>query len=144
MGGVGVVICIFLIGLGLVILLFLKKFSKEERDLGKVLLLMGCVGIIEGVILFVILDLVRVIFCIMVGLIVGNIMVFLLGCLNYVFWGGLIVLFVVDNRLGYIVLVLIGVVVVVVLMKLVKKDVKEDEEIEEDLDELIELIFEEL
>ena len=80
----------------------------------------------------------------MAGSIIGNIMAFLLGCLNHAPWGGLIVLPVVDNRLGYIASVLTGAVVVAVLMKLVKKDVKEDEEIEEDLDESIELIFEEL
>ncbi|MFN1807197.1 hypothetical protein ACK2F5_19815 [Clostridioides difficile] len=105
---------------------------------------MGCVGITEGAIPFATSDPVRVIPCIMAGSIVGNIMAFLLGCLNHAPWGGLIVLPVVDNRLGYIASVLTGAVVVAVLMKLVKKDVKEDEEIEEDLDESIELIFEEL
>ena len=144
MGGVGVAICIPPIGLGLATLLFPKKFSKEERDSGKASLLMGCVGITEGAIPFATSDPVRVIPCIMAGSIVGNIMAFLLGCLNHAPWGGLIVLPVVDNRLGYIASVLTGAVVVAVLMKLVKKDVKEDEEIEEDLDESIELIFEEL
>lgn len=115
MGGVGVVICVLLIGLGVVIFLFLKKFICVEKDLGIVVFLMGSVGIIEGVIFFVIVDLLWVILLIMVGLIVGNVLVFLFGCLNYVFWGGLIVLFVVDNWIGYIVFIVFGVVVMVIM-----------------------------
>lgn len=44
MGGVGVAICVPPLGLGLATLLAPHKYSDDERQAGKVLLLMGCVG----------------------------------------------------------------------------------------------------
>ena len=143
MGGVGVAICIPPIGLGLATLLSPKKFTSEEKNSGIAALLMGCVGITEGAIPFATADPLRVIPCIMAGSIVGNIMAFLFGCLNHAPWGGLIVLPVVENRIGYIVSVLCGALVTAIALRFAKKDVIEEITEEEDLDDF-ELEFEEL
>lgn len=142
MGGVGVAICVPPIGLGLATLLFPKKFSPDERDSGKAGILMGCVGITEGAIPFATADPVRVIPSLVAGSVVGNIIAFLFGCLNHAPWGGLIVLPVVEGRVGYIIAVIVGSSVVAILMRILKPDYKE-EGIEKETED-IDLTFEEL
>lgn len=144
MGGVGVAICVPPIGLGLATLLLPKKFTSEERDSGVAALLMGCVGITEGAIPFATADPVRVIPSIMAGSIVGNIMAFLFGCLNHAPWGGLIVLPVVDNRIGYLISVLCGAIVVTLALAILKKNVVENDSNDEIEEDMLELTFEEL
>lgn len=141
MGGVGVAICTPPIGMGLATLLAPKKYNNEEKEAGKGALLMGCVGITEGAIPFAANDPIRVIPSIMVGAAVGNIIPFLLGVLNHAPWGGLIVLPVVEGKLGYILGVVGGSLVTAVMVNLLKK-VNTDKEIKvgEDFD----LEFEEL
>lgn len=142
MGGVGVAICVPPIGLGLATLLFPKKFSQDERDSGKAGILMGCVGITEGAIPFATADPIRVIPSLVVGSAVGNVIAFLFGCLNHAPWGGLIVLPVVEGRVGYIFAVVVGSLVVAIMIRLLKPDYK-DEITEEDTEDF-ELNFEEL
>lgn len=141
MGGVGVAICTPPIGMGLATLLAPKKYNNEEKEAGKGALLMGCVGITEGAIPFAANDPIRVIPSIMVGAAVGNIIPFLLGVLNHAPWGGLIVLPVVEGKVGYILGVVGGSLVTAIMVNLLKK-VNTDKEIkaEEDFD----LEFEEL
>lgn len=146
MGGVGVAICTPPIGMGLATLLAPKKYNTEEREAGKAAILMGCVGITEGAIPFAANDPLRVIPSICVGAVVGNIIPFLMGVLNHAPWGGLIVLPVVEGRLGYILGVVAGAVVTAVMVNLLKKtntDDLVDSENKVDLDE-IELNFDEL
>ncbi|MPM00516.1 PTS system mannose-specific EIIBCA component [bioreactor metagenome] len=121
MGGVGVAICTPPIGMGIATLLAPKKYNVEEREAGKGALLMGCVGITEGAIPFAANDPLRVIPSIMVGAAVGNIIPFLLGVLNHAPWGGLIVLPVVEGKVGYIIGVLGGSIVTAVMVNLLKK-----------------------
>lgn len=82
---------------------------------------MGSVGITEGAIPFATADPLRVIPSIMVGSIVGNVSAFLFGCLNHAPWGGLIVLPVVDNRIGYIASIALGAVVTAIMLRILKK-----------------------
>lgn len=56
-----------------------KNFFVEECEVGKVVLVMGCVGVMEGVIFFVVVDLLCVILFIMVGFVCGVVMVVLFG-----------------------------------------------------------------
>ena len=103
---------------------------------------MGCVGITEGAIPFAANDPIRVIPSIIVGAIVGNIIPFLLGVLNHAPWGGLIVLPIVEGKLGYILGIVAGSIVTAVMVNILKK-VNSDNEIkvnEEDFD----LEFEEI
>ena len=97
---------------------------------------MGCVGITEGAIPFAANDPLRVIPSIVIGAIIGNVSAFLFGVLNHAPWGGLIVLPIVENRLGYIFSVLIGAIVTALLVNFLKskkidrKIVEDDFEIE--------------
>ncbi|MBY9077810.1 PTS fructose transporter subunit EIIC [Paenibacillus sp. HN-1] len=127
MGGVGVAICTPPIGMGLATFLSRKKYTIEEREAGKAAILMGCVGITEGAIPFAVNDPIRVIPSIMTGAIVGNIIAFSLGVLNHAPWGGLIVLPVVEGRIGYIISVLAGAVVTALLVNALKKSRAEEE-----------------
>lgn len=143
MGGVGVAICTPPIGMGLATLLAPKKYNTEEKEAGKGALLMGCVGITEGAIPFAANDPLRVIPSIMVGAAVGNIIPFLLGVLNHAPWGGLIVLPVVEGKIGYIIGVVVGAFVTAIMVNLLKKENNDNEKIKVD-EEDFELEFEEV
>lgn len=132
MGGVGVAICTPPIGMGLATLLAPQKYNTEEKEAGKGALLMGCVGITEGAIPFAANDPLRVIPSIMVGAAVGNIIPFLLGVLNHAPWGGLIVLPVVEGKIGYIIGVVVGAFVTAIMVNLLKKENTNNEKIKVD------------
>lgn len=101
-------------------------------------LVMGCVGVTEGAIPFAAADPLRVIPSIMVGSACGAVMAALFGAQCYAGWGGLIVLPVVEGKLGYVAAVAVGAVVtavcVNVLKSLTRKNVSQVDEKEDDLD----------
>lgn len=142
MAAVAVPVCTPPLGLGLASLINKKKYTQEEREAGKAALIMGCIGITEGAIPFAAADPLKVIPSIMIGGAAGSITSLLLGATNSAPWGGLIVLPVVGNRLGYIVAVLVGVVVTALMVNILKKDVVETKAVSsEDDSEDIELKF---
>ncbi|EEY7178486.1 PTS fructose-like transporter subunit EIIC [Escherichia coli] len=123
---------------GLATLIGRKNFSAEERETGKAALVMGCVGVTEGAIPFAAADPLRVIPSIMVGSVCGAVTAALVGAQCYAGWGGLIVLPVVEGKLGYIAAVAVGAVVtavcVNVLKSLARKNGSSTDEKEDDLD----------
>ena len=131
-------ICVPPLGLGLATLIGRKIFSSEEREAGKAALVMGCVGVTEGAIPFAAADPLRVIPSIMVGSACGAVTAALFGAQCYAGWGGLIVLPVVEGKLGYVAAVIVGAVVtavcVNVLKSLARKKVSQVGEKEDDLD----------
>ncbi|UMR69155.1 PTS fructose transporter subunit EIIC [Escherichia coli] len=131
-------ICIPPLGMGLATLIGCKNFSAEERETGKAALVMGCVGVTEGAIPFAAADPLRVIPSIMVGSVCGAVTAALVGAQCYAGWGGLIVLPVVEGKLGYIAAVAVGAVVtavcVNVLKSLARKNGSSTDEKEDDLD----------
>ena len=133
-----VAICIPPLGLGLATLIGRKNFTGEEREAGKAALVMGCVGVTEGAIPFAAADPLRVIPSIMLGSACGAVTAAVTGAQCYAGWGGLIVLPVVDGKLGYIAAVAVGAVVtavsVNVLKRIARKNTKQIEEKEDDLD----------
>ncbi|MBS5113179.1 MAG: PTS fructose transporter subunit EIIC [Coprobacillus cateniformis] len=145
MGGVGVAICTPSIGMGIATMLAPKKYNVEEREAGKAAILMGCMGITEGAIPFAANDPIRVIPSICVGAAIGNIISFLLGVLNHAPWGGLIVLPVIEGKLGYVIGVVVGSLVTAILVNVLKrKNMDHIDSQELDCLEDIELDFEEL
>ena len=145
MGGVGVAICTPSIGMGIATMLAPKKYNVEEREAGKAAILMGCMGITEGAIPFAANDPIRVIPSICVGAAIGNIISFLLGVLNHAPWGGLIVLPVIEGKLGYVIRVVVGSLVTAILVNVLKrKNTDHIDSQELDCLEDIELDFEEL
>lgn len=113
-------ICVPPLGLGLATLIGRKNFSSEEREAGKAALVMGCVGVTEGAIPFAAADPLRVIPSIMVGSACGTVTAALFGAQCYAGWGGLIVLPVVEGKLGYIAAVAVGAVVTAVCVNVLK------------------------
>lgn len=145
MGGVGVAICTPSIGMGIATMLAPKKYNVEEREAGKAAILMGCMGITEGAIPFAANDPIRVIPSICVGAAIGNIISFLLGVLNHAPWGSLIVLPVIEGKLGYVIGVVVGSLVTAILVNVLKrKNTDHIDSQELDCLEDIELDFEEL
>lgn len=128
MGGVGVAGAVPPLGIGLATILFRKKFTQEERDSGKAAILMGCMGITEGAIPFATVDPLRVIPAYVVGSATGCTTAFLLGCQSHAPWGGLIVLPVVDNRIGYFLAAMLGATVTAVIVGATKKVVEVEEQ----------------
>lgn len=125
MAAVAVPVCTPPLGLGLATLLAKKKYRREEREAGKAALIMGCIGITEGAIPFAASDPLKVIPAIMVGGAAGSITSLLMGATSNAPWGGLIVLPVVGNRLGYVFAVIVGVVVTALVVNILKQNVDE-------------------
>lgn len=127
------------VGLGLATLIGRKYYTTEEREAGKAAIIMGCVGITEGAIPFAAADPLRVIPSIMLGTACSAVTVALLGVKCYAGWGGLIVLPVIDGKLGFIFALLVGAVVTAVCVNVLKsiaarKQSLKQSEKEEDLD----------
>ncbi|MNG72887.1 PTS system mannose-specific EIIBCA component [compost metagenome] len=108
------------LGLGFATLIGRKHYTPEEREAGKAALLMGCVGVTEGAIPFAAADPLRVIPSIMIGSACAAVTAALVGAQCYAGWGGLIVLPVVEGKLGYVAALLVGMVVTALLVNLLK------------------------
>lgn len=132
---IGVAICVPPIGLGISTLISPKKYSDEEKETGKAAILMGLVGVTEGAIPFAAANPLRVIPALMIGAASGSVTAGLLGAKLSSSWGGLIVIPTVENKLAYIIAVLVGSGVTAALAILLKK-AESAEEIENDNDDL--------
>ncbi|ERK07231.1 PTS system, fructose-specific IIC component [Serratia fonticola AU-P3(3)] len=108
------------LGLGFATLIGRKYYTPEEREAGKAALLMGCVGVTEGAIPFAAADPLRVIPSIMIGSACAAVTAALVGAQCYAGWGGLIVLPVVEGKLGYVAALLVGMVITALLVNLLK------------------------
>lgn len=112
------------LGLALATFLFKGIFNDVEREAGKPAVIMGFMGITEGAIPFAAADPLRVIPAIMLGSAVAAVISLWFGATNAAPWGGLIVLPVVGNHLGYIVAVAAGTVTTALAVKVLKTVVK--------------------
>ncbi len=127
MGGVGIAICVPPLGMALATVLSPKKYTKDEKEAGKAAAIMGLIGISEGAIPFAAADPLRVIPSIVAGGMVGNIIGFTMNVVNHAPWGGLIVLPVVDGKIGFIIGTIAGSLVTAIIVNLLKKEVVESE-----------------
>ncbi|GBU12396.1 enzyme IIC component of PTS [Enterobacterales bacterium] len=108
------------LGMGFATLIGRRYYSEDEQEAGKAALLMGCVGVSEGAIPFAASDPLRVIPSIMIGSACAAVTAALVGAQCYAGWGGLIVLPVVEGKLGYIAALLVGMVVTALCVNLLK------------------------
>jgi fructose-specific phosphotransferase system IIC component len=122
MGPIAVAICIPPISMGLATLLSPKKYSEGERESGKAALAMGMIGITEGAIPFAAADPLRVIPSIMTGSAVGAAIAAFGKVTDHAPHGGPIVLPVVDNKLFFVVAILVGVMVSALMVNMLKKE----------------------
>lgn len=134
MGGVGIAICTPPLGMALATFMSPKKYTKEEKEAGKAAAIMGLIGISEGAIPFAAADPMRVLPAIVAGGIVGNVIGFLMNCINHAPWGGWIVLPVVEGKIGYVIGTIAGALVTALIVNALKpvaveKEDSDDEDI---------------
>lgn len=115
------------IGVGLATFIAKNKFTPEERESGLAAILMGCVGITEGAIPFAAKSPLKVIPTLMIGSAVGGVTAALLKVEVMVAWGGLIVLPVTKNRIGFVIAILVGSLVTAFLLIAVMKSISAEE-----------------
>jgi fructose PTS system EIIBC or EIIC component len=121
MGPVAAAICTPPLGMGLATLLSRRRWTAEERESGYAALGMGMIGITEGAIPFAAGDPLRVIPCIMLGSMVASVVGMLAGVGDHAPHGGPIVLPVVDNRIMYVVAIIVGTVVTALAINTLKR-----------------------
>ena len=121
MGACAAAICTPPLGLGLATILSRKRWSEEQRESGLAALGMGMVGITEGAIPFAASDPLRVIPTIMFGSMVSASIAMLGGVGDHAPHGGPIVLPVVDNRLVYVLAIVMGALITALTINFVKK-----------------------
>lgn len=126
MGPVAAAICVPPLGLAVATWLAPKKYNADERQAGTAAFLMGLIGITEGAIPFAAVDPLRVIPSIMTGGAVAGAIGMLFKTADHAPHGGLIVLPVVDNRIGYVISILAGIAVVAVMVNFLKKALPAD------------------
>lgn len=113
------------LGIALATTFFKNKFTKDERDAGKVCYIMGLSFITEGAIPFAASDPIRVIpACIIGSGIAGGLSMFFRVQLPAPH-GGLFVLPVVTNPIMYLVAIVVGSVVTALILGFIKKPVQE-------------------
>lgn len=133
MGPVAVAICIPPLAMGVATLLAPKKYTSTEKEAGKGALAMGLIGITEGAIPFAAGDPLKVIPSIVTGSAVGAAIAAIGKVGDHAPHGGPIVLPVVDNKLMFIVAVLVGVGVAALMVNFLKKEVAEEDDEQEDM-----------
>lgn len=121
MGPVAAAICTPPLGMGLATLLGRKLWSEEQRESGYAALGMGMIGITEGAIPFAASDPLRVIPCIMLGSMSASTIAMLAHVGDHAPHGGPIVIFVVDNKLMYVVAIAVGAIVTALSINIVKR-----------------------
>lgn len=113
------------LGIALATTFFKNKFTKDERDAGKVCYIMGLSFITEGAIPFAASDPIRVIpACIIGSGIAGGLSMFFRVQLPAPH-GGLFVLPVVTNPIMYLVAIVVGSVITTLILGFIKKPVQE-------------------
>ncbi|WP_434630847.1 PTS fructose transporter subunit EIIC [Thermoanaerobacterium thermosaccharolyticum] len=146
MAAVAVADCTPPLGLAIASFIFKEKFNNEEKEAGKAALVMGCIGITEGAIPFAAGDPMRVIPSIMAGSAVASVTSLLFGATNHAPWGGLIVLPIVGNKIGYIIAAILGSAVTAIMVSLLKNEIGEFSEVTKNeskiTDENIDIDFE--
>lgn len=121
MGPVAAAICTPPLGLGLATVIARRMWRDDQREAGLAAMGMGMIGITEGAIPFAAADPLRVIPCIMLGSMAASVTAMLAAVGNHAPHGGPIVLFVVENKLMYIVAIVVGTVVTAAAVLVVKR-----------------------
>lgn len=116
------------LGAGTASLILKNKFTAEEREAGIGSLAMGAVGISEGAISYTSADPLHMIPINMISTAISSALAYAIGVTCQAAWGGLIVLPVAGNRLGYVVCMAVGVAIYVALCAVFKKNVSEENE----------------
>jgi fructose-specific phosphotransferase system IIC component len=120
MGACAAAICTPPLGMGLATMVRKKLWSQEEQEAGIAGVAMGLIGITEGAIPFAASDPIRVIPCIVLGSMVAAVLAMMGHVGDHAPHGGPIVLPVVDQRLAYVLAIVVGTIVTAVSINVVK------------------------
>lgn len=118
-------ICTAPLGMGLATLLSKNKYTQEECDAGKASLFMGLIGISEGAIPLAVADPAKVIPSIMAGGAVGGAIAAVTGVKDYAPHGGPIVLPIIDEKVWFVIAIIVGTIVTALLANVLKKPIVE-------------------
>ena len=132
MAAVAAAVCTPPLGLALATFVFKGIFSDVEREAGKPAVIMGLMGITEGAIPFAATDPVRVIPAIVTGSAVASVLSLWLGATGAAPWGGLIVLPIIGNPVGYVFAIICGTVTTAVAVKVLKSTLSPRQKVEKD------------
>ncbi|MGL5124012.1 MAG: PTS fructose transporter subunit IIABC [Fusobacteriaceae bacterium] len=121
MGPIAVAICIPPISMGIATMIAPKNYETGEREAGKAAFAMGLIGITEGAIPFAAADPFRVIPSIMLGSGIGAMIAALGKVVNHAPHGGPIVLPVIENKLMFIVAIVVGSLISAITVNILKK-----------------------
>lgn len=135
MGMVGPAISVAPIGMALASFIAPKLYSKEEIEAGRAALVLGLVTISEGAIPFAAVDPIRVIASSVVGSAVAGGIAGVMGVQNHAPLGGVLILPVVDNILGYLIALAVGSVVTAFLVNFLKRLGRKEEEVAVEVEE---------
>ncbi|MDG3085699.1 PTS fructose transporter subunit EIIC [Vibrio hannami] len=124
------------VGMGLATFLNKKLYGADEQEAGRASILMGTMGITEGAIPFAAADPLRVLPSIMIGTACGAVTAALLGVKCFAAWGGLIVLPVVEGRVGFLIALAVGSVVTALMVNFLKARRKVEAPKEESSDDI--------
>lgn len=122
MGPIAVAIAVPPIGMALATFLSPKKYYEEEKQAGKAAFFMGLIGITEGAIPFAASDPIRVIPSIVIASSISGMIAGYFRVADHAPHGGVVVLPVVDNVLGFIIALCVGVVITALLVNTLKKN----------------------
>jgi fructose-specific phosphotransferase system IIC component len=120
MGACAAAICTPPLGMGLATLLRKPLWSAEEQEAGLAGIAMGLIGITEGAIPFAAADPIRVLPSIMLGSAVAAVLAMLGKVGDHAPHGGPIVLPVVDQKLPYVIAIVIGAAITALSINLLK------------------------
>lgn len=109
--------------------LFKSKFTAKEREAGLTNYVLGASFITEGAISFAAADPLRVLPSVTVGSAVAGAVAMLFNCASVAPHGGIFILPVVENPLGFVIAYISGVVVAALMMGVLKKPVVETKEL---------------
>jgi fructose-specific phosphotransferase system IIC component len=121
MGMIGPAISVAPIGMALASFIAPKLYSEEEIEAGRAALVLGLVTISEGAIPFAVVDPIRVIVCSVIGSAIAGGIAGGLGVLNRAPLGGVLILPVVTNIIGYLIALAVGSVVMAFLINFWKR-----------------------
>lgn len=124
MGPLSVAICIPPLSLGLAQFILKNRFSKMERDAGALSIFLGILGITEGALVYLTKD-IKILPITVISSAIGACSAAILHVTSKAPHGGIIVLSLVNNKFGFLVSVLIGILSSLFLLYFLKPIIKE-------------------
>lgn len=124
MGALAVAICIPPLALGTAQFLLKNRFSKMEREVGILAIFLGLLGITEGALIYLTKD-IKILPITVISSAIGACAANILHVTSKVPHGGIIVLSLVNNKIGFLFSVIIGVLSALFLLYFLKSQIKE-------------------